>query len=76
MCSHSKRRDYFYSVYTNRRICRHCWTEAEEEQMAANQQAEEALGSLLRTMAKAVEDNAEVEMTPFLPIFQTDQEAA
>lgn len=25
-CPHPKR-DYFYSVYTNKRICRHCWVD-------------------------------------------------
>jgi len=30
MCNHPTR-DYFYSVYTNTRICRHCWTEEKDK---------------------------------------------
>lgn len=26
MCTHNPRKDYFYSVYTNQRICKYCWT--------------------------------------------------
>lgn len=32
MCGHSRRRDFFYSVYTNSRICRFCWTEEKLEE--------------------------------------------
>lgn len=32
VCSHNPRRDFFYSVYTNKRICRYCWTEEKLEE--------------------------------------------
>jgi hypothetical protein len=31
MCAHNKNQ-YFYSVYTNKRICKHCWTEEQEQE--------------------------------------------
>ncbi len=69
-CLHSTR-EYFYSVYTNKRICRHCWTdeaydpEAQEPmtQMTATAlaPATDLIDNMIVAMARVSEESVKVE---------------
>lgn len=51
MCSHNPNKDYFYSVYSNSRICRFCWTEEASAHTPHNVEEESGALSLVELLA-------------------------